>query len=183
MWPAFTQKMWYVARGPKKLPTPGLDRTDITPSLILNYGLHVINADVLLPTAHKKKQNSFDASKICQVIKITFKLFRLQFFSLHFCFWSDCFSNIFPENFDLRNSWFPVRYRYFVLRNPDRKTFLLLFGWTVNFQKCVPGLVNLLFNDRNNWNLNWNYICTSLHNKKTHTICKLQRVFFYLLKC
>jgi hypothetical protein len=60
---------------------------------------------------------------------------------------------------------------------------LLLFGWTVNFQKCVPGLVNLLFNDRNNWNLNWNYICTSLHNKKTHTICKLQRVFFYLLKC
>ncbi len=25
MWPAFTQKMWYVARGPKKLPTPGLD--------------------------------------------------------------------------------------------------------------------------------------------------------------
>ncbi len=27
MWPAFTQKMWYVARGPKKLPTPALDGT------------------------------------------------------------------------------------------------------------------------------------------------------------
>jgi hypothetical protein len=25
MWPAFTQKIWYVARGPKKLPTPALD--------------------------------------------------------------------------------------------------------------------------------------------------------------
>jgi hypothetical protein len=27
MWPAFTQKMWYVARGPKKLPTPDLEQS------------------------------------------------------------------------------------------------------------------------------------------------------------
>jgi hypothetical protein len=53
-WSFTIKNMWDVAPGSKKLPTPCLDRTDITPSLILNYGLHVLNADVLLPTAHKK---------------------------------------------------------------------------------------------------------------------------------
>ncbi len=55
-WSFSIKNMWDMDPGSKKLPTPGLDRTDITPSLILNYGLHVINADVLLPTAHKKNR-------------------------------------------------------------------------------------------------------------------------------
>jgi hypothetical protein len=37
MWPAFTQKMWCAARGPKKLPTPdlvGCDKSLIQLSLV-----------------------------------------------------------------------------------------------------------------------------------------------------